>query len=183
MQALAAVDYVVTACPTCAVGLKQDSVDLLRGTEFETEAALLASRVRDFTQFIIDDLKGLDLLAAASQKTASTRVTYHDPCHLKRGMGISDQPRTALRVAGLEVVEMQESDVCCGFAGSYSFSFPDIAESILRRKVNNIRSVDAGVVATDCPGCILQIRGGVEKHKCPVAVKHTAQLLAERLPK
>jgi Fe-S oxidoreductase len=84
--------------------------------------------------------------------------------------------------SGRELVEMAHSDRCCGFGGSYSFtSHPDIAKHILNDKVNDIEATGASCVAMDCPGCIMQIRGGLEKQEKPVRAKHTIELLAENL--
>jgi len=107
-------------------------------------------------------------------------VTYHDPCHLKRGIGVSSEPRELLTAAGFNLREMAESDTCCGFAGTYSFKYPDISASVLARKLDHIASSDATVVATDCPGCILQIAGGLHRAGSRIRVRHTAELL--RMP-
>ncbi len=79
---------------------------------------------------------------------------------------------------------MVDSDVCCGFAGSYSFFYPEISESILKRKIENIQSAagnGATIVATDCPGCILQLRGGLDKAGAGSQVRHTAEIVWEKL--
>jgi L-lactate dehydrogenase complex protein LldF len=180
VKALRDVDYVITACPTCAVGLKEDTARLLEGTELHEEALSLADKVKDFNDYLINILHAKEKLAELIGKTPG-KVTYHDPCHLIRGLGISAEPRANLAVAGLELVEMPESDVCCGFAGSHSFKYPDISESILQRKIANVKSVEPDIVATDCPGCILHIRGGMTTYDCPAQVKHTAEILAERM--
>jgi iron-sulfur cluster protein len=183
VAALRDADYIITACPTCAVGLKEDTARLLQGTPHHADAIALGDKVRDFNDFLINVLHAGAKLSKLMDKPGSdsARVTYHDPCHLKRGLGITDEPRTNLTVTGLELVEMPESDVCCGFAGSHSFKYPDISESILQRKIANVKSVAPDIVATDCPGCILHLRGGMKTYDCPSQVKHTAEILAERL--
>jgi len=162
--------YVVTVCPTCAVVLAEEFPRLLRGTDWEDRAAALAARVRDFSDFAANVLR-----VRPSAKAA--RLTYHDPCHQVRGIGGGEAPRKLLAAAGLELVEMPESDVCCGFAGSYSIKLPDVSASILARKIRNIDSVEPEIVVTDCPGCIMQIRGGLEKRGSRVRVCHTAEVL------
>ena len=105
-------------------------------------------------------------------------VTYHDSCHLKRTLHVSEEPRALLRKVGHEVVEMKESDTCCGMGGSYSLKFPEISKPILQKKLANIRDTKASAAVMDCPGCVMQIRGGFDKSKEPVEVQHIARLLA-----
>ncbi|MDO8589198.1 MAG: LUD domain-containing protein [Armatimonadota bacterium] len=181
VAALADADYVITACPTCAVALREDMTRLVKGTEFEEQSRAIAAKVKDFNEFLLNVLQAGEGISALIASEEKARVTYHDPCHLKRGLGISAEPRSMLQLAGLDLVEMPESDVCCGFAGSYSFKYPDISESILRRKIENVRSVEPQIVATDCPGCVFHLRGGMATYSCPAQVKHTAEIIAERL--
>jgi Fe-S oxidoreductase len=109
------------------------------------------------------------------------KLTIHDSCHLKRTLHASEPPRELLRKAGHEVVEMYEADMCCGMGGSYSLKLPEISAPILERKLKNIEQTETPVVAMDCPGCLLQIRGGLDKAGSPVTAKHTAELLADDL--
>ncbi|NIQ99728.1 MAG: (Fe-S)-binding protein, partial [Gemmatimonadales bacterium] len=74
------------------------------------------------------------------------RITYHDPCHAMHGLGISGEPRKLLELAGYEVVEMPDADACCGFAGSYAVTYPEISESVLKRKLESILSAGASLV-------------------------------------
>ena len=110
------------------------------------------------------------------------KLTYHDSCHLKRTLHVSKEPRELLTKAGHEVVEMFESDMCCGMGGTYSIKFPEISAPILKRKLENIQKTGAGLVAMDCPGCVMQMRGGLDKEKSPLKVKHIAELLAAETP-
>jgi Fe-S oxidoreductase len=110
-----------------------------------------------------------------------SKVTYHDSCHLKRTIHASEAPRQLLKLAGCEIHEMAESDVCCGMGGSYSLKLPAVSRAVLQRKLTNIRATGASEVSADCPGCVLQIRGGCDAGGLGVAVKHTAERLAERL--
>jgi iron-sulfur cluster protein len=165
-------EHIVTVCPTCAVAIAHEFPKLLSGMEWEGRALAIAAKVRDFSDFALNVLN----IGPTSSKT---RVTYHDPCHQARGIGGSKSPRALLAQAGMELVEMPESDVCCGFAGSYSMKLPEVSESILARKLTNIESVEPEFVVTDCPGCIMQIRGGLEKRGSEIRVCHMAELLCE----
>jgi iron-sulfur cluster protein len=174
--------YLVSACPTCTVALKHEFAATLRAEGREVEAAraeLLAARVVDFSSLVkqLVDQGRLTLKQGADLGS----VTYHDSCHLKRTLGVRDQPRDLLRLAGHEVKEMFESDMCCGMGGSYSMKFPEISRPILARKLENIRKTGATLVAMDCPGCVMQIRGGFDKQADPVPVRHVVELIAERL--
>ena len=75
---------------------------------------------------------------------------------------------------------MEESDVCCGFGGTYSIKLPEVAAPILAKKISHIQDTGASVVAVDCPGCLMQIRGGMDAHGLPTEVKHTAVIIAEK---
>ena len=186
VEALSSVnaEVVISACPTCTVAIKHDFVKALQDDpEWGPKASALADKVRDFSHFILE--KGLtNRTNQSNQAFLTTKVTYHDSCHLKRTLGISREPRTLLKtVPGLELVEMSESDMCCGMGGSYSLKFPELSAPILERKLKHIRESEAQVVAMDCPGCLMQISGGLDKQGRRVEVKHTAQILAEMLAK
>ena len=100
---------------------------------------------------------------------------------LPLGCSKDGEPRDLLKRSGYELVEMYESDMCCGMGGSYSLKLPEISAPILQRKLANIKGTGASLVAMDCPGCVMQIKGGLDKEGSPVRVKHTVELLAERL--
>ena len=171
-------DLVVTACPTCYEALVQSFVELLQDDEaWAARARALAERTRDFSQLMAELLPEGQIQAEADAPC----ITYHDPCHLKRGAGIWRQPRQVLTQRGFRLTEMEDSDRCCGFAGSFSLSFPQISRRILERKLANIEETQADLVATDCPGCIMQIRGGLTKSGSRIKVCHTAELLAQSL--
>jgi len=107
--------------------------------------------------------------------------TYHDSCHLKRTLRGSEAPRELLQKAGYQLAEMAECDMCCGMGGSYSLKLPEISAPILERKLQNIKATKAPLTVMDCPGCVMQIRGGFDKEGAAVQVEHTAQRLADRL--
>lgn len=108
-------------------------------------------------------------------------ITYHDSCHLKRTMHAEQAPRQLLEKSGYQLTEMFECDVCCGMGGSYSLKLPEISAPMLKRKLTNIKNTGAPVVAMDCPGCVMQIRGGMDQDGAPVRVRHTVEILAEQL--
>ena len=131
----------------------------------------------DFATFARDILK----LAPADFTGPATKTALHAPCHLCRGLGVTEAPRALLGEAGLEYVPATEEDVCCGFGGTFSVKFPELSRELLGKKLANLKATGATAMATDCPGCIMQIRGGFEAEKTPFEVRHVAEYLAERL--
>ena len=173
-------DFVVTTCPTCTMALQRDFKELLRDhPRWAEKAERLAAITLDISRFIVEKCDGGQLLNGLA---SPEKVTYHDSCHLKRGAGVWREPRQLLTGSGFELVEMAHADRCCGFGGSYSFtSHPDIARNILGDKVADIDRSGATCVAMDCPGCLMQIHGGLDKQEKPVRAAHTISLLAEGL--
>ena len=174
------VDYVVTACPTCTHALIDSYKELLQDdSALVVRAEELSRKSRDFSKLLFD-LGGL----TTGGDGELLKVTYHDSCHLKRKRGVSAEPRKLLsNTLGVELVEMNESDRCCGFAGSYSIKFPELSGPILERKLGNIEATGAEVVVVDCPGCLMQISGGLDKQNPGIRVIHTAELLLEKRKK
>ncbi len=182
LEANAEVRWVVSACPTCTVALRGEFAASLRSEGDEAGAARadqLAAKVIDFSTLV------QQLVAAGRLELPPAGwpgpVTYHDSCHLKRTLRAERAPRALLARAGVEVKEMSESDVCCGMGGSYSMKLPEISAPMLARKLRCIAETGAATVATDCPGCVLQLRGGLDQAGSPVDVRHTAELLADAL--
>jgi L-lactate dehydrogenase complex protein LldF len=174
------VTYVVSACPTCTVALKQDfakTFESLGMRENIPRAEALAAKVVDFSTLVKRLVDEGRLTIPEGQHLE--KITYHDSCHLKKTLKVSEAPRELLRKAGYELTEMYEADMCCGMGGSYSLKLPEISAPILQRKLVNIEKTGASVAAMDCPGCAMQIRGGIDKSELTVKVKHTAELLAD----
>ncbi|ORJ56049.1 L-lactate dehydrogenase (quinone) large subunit LdhH [Geothermobacter hydrogeniphilus] len=173
-------DFIVTTCPTCTMALQRDFVDQLKDNPaWAARAEDLAAKTIDVARLIHQYLDAKELLGEAAEK-----VTYHDSCHLKRGAGVWREPRALLEQSGRELVEMAHADRCCGFGGSYSFSsHPEIARTILDDKLRDIEQSGATCVAMDCPGCLLQIAGGLDNRRSKVRARHTIELLAESVAK
>jgi len=167
-------DYIVTVCPGCAVMLQKEYPRLLANEPgWKQRADAMACKVRDFSQLILE-------LSPSSGKKAprSVRVTYHDPCYLRRGMGICQEPRQLLEREGFEVVEMEDSEACCGFGGRTVLEYPELSNSVLQRKLDKIQAAGVDLVVTNCVPCVLQLRGGLDKRKGKTKVMHSAELLA-----
>jgi L-lactate dehydrogenase complex protein LldF len=176
------VKYVVSACPTCTVALKHDFIstfESLGEQDALPRARQLAEKAIDFStlvKMLVDEGR-----LTLKQDQQLGKVTYHDSCHLKRTLHAEQPPRKLLTQAGYAIAEMYEADMCCGMGGSYALKLPEISAPILERKLKNIRETGAGTVAMDCPGCLMQIRGGLNKQGSSMAVEHTARLLAKQV--
>jgi glycolate oxidase iron-sulfur subunit len=109
-----------------------------------------------------------------------TVVTYHESCHLSHGQKVVSQPRELLRaIPGLKLVELPEANWCCGSAGIYNLTQPEMAGQLLERKLAHIRATDATIVATANPGCLLQLVNGVKQRGMKLRIAHPITLLAE----
>lgn len=174
--------YVISACPTCTVALAHEFISTFESvgqTEWLPKAKELAAKTVDFSTLVTKLVDEGRLSLKEGQKLGA--ITYHDSCHLKRTLKVSEQPRELLGKAGYEVTEMFECDTCCGMGGSYSLKLPEISGPILQRKLKNIKETGAPTVAMDCPGCVMQIRGGLDQDGAKVEVRHTAELLADQV--
>jgi Fe-S oxidoreductase len=162
------------------MALQRDFVEHLRDNPvWAARAERLAEITVDAAGFIVNQLGAADQFTETAQRQ---KVTYHDSCHLKRGAGVWKEPRRLIESSGHQLVEMDHADRCCGFGGSYSLtSHPNISKMILRDKLTDIANSGADCVAMDCPGCMMQIRGGLEKDDATVQVRHTIELLAATL--
>ena len=170
-------DYIVSACPSCTHQLKSYPNYFEEGSEMWKRAKVLADKTFDFCKLFYD-LGGLKETGDGKEM----KVTYHDSCHLCRSLRVTEEQRALLKATkGVELVEMEDHDNCCGFGGSYSVLYPEISAPILAKKIENIRKTGADVVALDCPGCLMQIRGGLDARGLDnIKVKHTAEILAEK---
>ncbi len=166
--------HIVTGCPTCAVMLKEHYRKILEGTELEERAKAMAAKVYDFAGLV--EALGIELEAGAGGT-----ATYHDPCHQVRGTRTSAASRKLLAECGMDTVEMTDCDECCGFAGSYSLKQSEISDAILSRKLDHAIATGADCVVTDCPGCIMQIGGGLAKRGCKTPVRHSAEIAADSI--
>lgn len=171
-------DYILTLCASCASHLKHGYPDILADDPaLSVKARQFADRVIDFSSFAHDVLKvSTDEFRGDGKKT-----TYHSPCHLCRGMHVTEAPRALMGIAGLDYAPCEEEDVCCGFGGTYSMKFPELSAELLKKKLANVEKTGAELLLTDCPGCIMQLRGGLEAKGSSIRVAHVAEALAERL--
>jgi glycolate oxidase iron-sulfur subunit len=165
-------EHVIVNTSGCGAHMKAFGTLLANEPAWRDRAAAFAARVRDVSEY----------LAAAPLRgplgPLPRRVTYHDPCHVAHGQKIRREPRALLaQVPGLEVVELHEADWCCGSAGTYNLTQPEMAARLQQRKVDNILATKADTVVTANPGCIIQIAQGLAARRAPVEVLHIVDLL------
>ena len=174
------VDYILCICPTCTMAVKRDFVERLADhPQWSTKAMALSGKTMDASAFLENILGASEKLKAMRSGKA---VTYHDSCHLKRGSNVWKEPRALLVASGHNIEEMKNSDRCCGFGGTYSFlSHPQISKQITKDKVATIENTGVKIVATDCPGCMIMLKGAVGKVDETIRCVHTMELLAESL--
>jgi len=169
-----AADAVIVNAAGCGAAMKEYGWLLKDDPKWSARASAFAMKVKDATEFLGD------LGMSEPPGTLYGRVTWDDPCHLLHGQKIRAQPRALLgAIPGLEVVLLEEADWCCGSAGTYNVTQPDLARSILERKVANIVRTGADTVVTANPGCLMQIQSGLRQAGSDVRVVHLLDLLDE----
>lgn len=173
-------DVILAACPTCTETWQDAYVSLFTDEpEWQERAAKLAAKFREFTSFVAEEYEKAGRLG---KTVGGQKITYHDSCHMKRGLDIFTQPRQLLESApGYELVEMKDCDKCCGMAGAFGVKHSELSMPILKQKVDNIRDTKATIVAVACPACMMQIKGGLDKQAEGIQVKHVADILAESI--
>ena len=176
-------DYIVTGAASCAIMMLHDYGHLLQDEpDWANRAIKLAIRVMDFNTFM-DRVAKLEAgsLAAPQHQHPAASVTYHNFCQSGNVLGLSEEPRRLIRALGVELKEMEESNVCCGFGGASSADYPEVSERILERKFGNVEQSGANTIVTDNPGCIMHMRGGADAQGKPFKVLHIAELVAEQM--
>jgi glycolate oxidase iron-sulfur subunit len=159
-------DWVVTNAAGCGSAMKEYGYWL----PDDPRVGALAAKTRDVSEILADTALPLGPLPGVA--------AYHDPCHLAHGQKVRREPRALLaRIPELRLVELADSDVCCGSAGVYNLLEPDLAERLLSRKVETIAASGAGFLVTGNPGCLLQIAKGCRARRLAVEVVHPIELL------
>jgi glycolate oxidase iron-sulfur subunit len=167
-------DAVITNAAGCGTHLKNYGHLLQDDPAFMERAMKWSAKVRDIHEWLVEI--GIRAPAASIPQT----VTYHEACHLCHGQKITREPRQVLKaIPGLELVELPESNWCCGSAGIYNLIQPEMSQTLLRRKMANIATTAAQVVASANPGCSVQLQTGVRELNLKLKIAHPISLLAE----
>jgi glycolate oxidase iron-sulfur subunit len=178
VKAFKDLDYIITDCATCASAMK-DYVKFLADTdERKRDYQAYAGKIKDITEFLVDTAKLPPSAYHTAPEFKGKTVTWHEPCHLGRYLGVKTQPRQILKsLRDIKFVEMADPDSCCGMAGTFSINFYELSQKIAAKKVEGIKSTGADIVTTDCPGCEVQLIDSLTRASLPVQVKHIMELL------
>jgi len=177
VRAFRDVDYIITDCATCASAMK-DYVKYLADTpEKIREYTEYSEKIKDITEFLVDNLNLPPSAYKVAEEFNGKKVTWHEPCHLGRYLGVKEQPRKILKsLPDIEYIEMPDADRCCGMAGTFSVNFYDLSQKIADKKTDSIDSTRADIVVTDCPGCQIQLIDGITRKQMPQKVLHIMDL-------
>jgi L-lactate dehydrogenase complex protein LldE len=175
MTAFEPYDYVVAPSGSCAGMLKTHYPELFAGDAvWERRAARFCAKTHELISFLTDVMKVTRVAA-----TFEGSVTYHDSCSGLRELGIRAQPRRLLAsVQGLALKEMHDSDVCCGFGGTFCVKYPDISNTIVTKKAEHVAATGADTLLAGDLGCLMNMAGKLQRLGKPVKVRHVAEVLA-----
>lgn len=163
-------EYIVTDCGGCGAELKKYGHHL----GDEKRAVEFSAKVRDISQILVQRSDELQ----RRLKPLTLKVTYHDPCHIAHCQGIRQEPRQLIRmIPGIDFRELAEADACCGSAGTYNIEKPEMSDRVLQRKIDNICRTGADYLVTSNPGCLLQLKKGLETGQPNIKVLHITELL------
>ena len=173
IQAFEKSEYVVTPSGSCASMFHEYKMLFEHEPEWRERAVVLAEKTYEFSQFIVDVLKVEDVGA-----TYPAKATYHPSCHMTRLLGVKDAPMKLLHhVKQLELVPLRNSYDCCGFGGTFSVKMSSISEQMVSEKIRHIEDTEAQVLIGADNGCLMNIRGRVNRLGKPIEVKHIAEIL------
>jgi L-lactate dehydrogenase complex protein LldE len=169
-------DYVVAPSGSCAGMIKLHYPELfMDDPNWAPRANELAARTFELTSFLVD-VMGVKSVSARFEGA----VTYHDSCSGLRELGVKRQPRLLLAsIPGLEIVEMADSEVCCGFGGTFAVKYADISNAIVSEKTRNIAETGAPMVLAGDLGCLMNMAGKLSREGRAVEARHVAEVLAD----
>jgi L-lactate dehydrogenase complex protein LldE len=170
-------EYLVAPSGSCTSMVRVFYPELFEGDpEWHERAVSLASRTYEFTEFLVNVLKVEDVGAAFEGK-----VALHQSCHLLRELNVKTEPQSLLRaVKGIELVDLERAETCCGFGGLFSIKYPHISGGILQDKIDSVKKSGADVVVASDVGCLMHIAGGLSRQSCAATTMHIAELLAKK---
>lgn len=170
-------EYVVAPSGSCSTMIRVFYPELFaRDATRLAKARQLGSKLYEFSEFLVKVL-GVEDVGATFRR----RVAYHDSCHLLRELGISEEPRRLLRaVRGLDLVEMQDNKLCCGFGGTFSVKFPEVSAAMGQDKLQAAASAGAEVLVANDSGCLMHLAGLIHRQGLPLKTMHLAEILAQQ---
>jgi glycolate oxidase iron-sulfur subunit len=173
-------DAIITNAGGCGSHLKHFSKLLADDPSYHARAKLWDRKVKDIHEWLMEIGGHKPDVSPLTSHLSPLTVTYHESCHLCHGQKITSQPRELLRaISNLKLIELSEANWCCGSAGVYNLTHPEMAGELLERKLKHIQSSGAEIVATGNPGCLLQLINGAKQRGMKLRVVHPITLLAE----
>jgi len=157
------------------------TIDAAEWGQQDPELVGIAGRMRDSTRFVLELLEEERLPLPSGEGGGGSRVAYHDSCQSLRQLGLKAEPRRVLQLAGYEVVDIPDVANCCGFGGTFSVDWPQVADRLAQWKLDAVAKTGATVVASDNPGCLMHIRDAARRRGLDLRVAHVLELVAERL--
>ena len=171
---------IVAFCSSCSSHLKK-YYELFEDKEWRCRARAFSQRVKDFSEFLVET--GFQTRSEGKPIRSCSRLTFHDPCHLRLKQGIFAQPRYLLQsLKGVEFIDTGEENLCCGSGGSFNLSHYGVSLNIFKRRLKSIEQAGVDTVVTSCMGCLLQFLDGLYQEGKNIRVKHLAEILAEASP-
>ena len=170
-------EYVVAPSGSCTTMVRVFYPELFADDPARRrQAEDLRGRIFEFSEFLVKVLQVEDVGASFHR-----RVTYHDSCHLLRELGIESEPRKLIRaVRGLELVEMQDNKVCCGFGGTFAVNFPEVSVAMAEDKLRAAAESGAEIILANDSGCLMHLAGAIHRRGLPLRTMHLAELLAKQ---
>ena len=168
-------DYVVAPSGSCAGMIKAHYTDLLKADPvWSKRAQVLAAKTYELVSFLVD-VRGMTAVDAE----VDVRATYHDSCSGLRELKIKSQPRVLLAsVKGLDLLEMEDNEVCCGFGGTFSIKYPDISNAMVQKKTDAVSATKPDLLLAGDLGCLLNMAGKLKRQGSSIQVRHIAEVLA-----
>ena len=168
------VDAVIVASAGCGARMKEYGHLLESDPDYAERASKFSGTVKDIHEFLVD----LPFIPPTARN--DRRVTYQDSCHLANAQRVTDAPRAILKaIPGVELVEMERSNVCCGAGGTYTITEREFSLRVLDSKMRNVGKTEADVLATANPGCVLQLQYGAQRYGPPIEIAYVTDLLDE----
>ena len=169
-------DTIIVNSAGCGSSMKEYVKLLSDDPLYREKAKIFSSKTKDIMEFLYD----IGLQSGLSE--INKKVTYQDACHLAHGQRITSQPRELIKqIPGIQFDELSESDMCCGSAGIYNLVQPEMSEKLLKRKVLNIKEIKPDLLVAGNPGCLLQIKSGLNKEGINIETAHPIELIDEAL--
>lgn len=167
-------EYIVTSCGSCGMTISQEWSGLLGFSEAEP----IGRKILDIADFVTKYADDTNIRSIQDDQI----ITYHDPCHLRRGMGVYEMPRQLLQsIYGYNFVEMDQADWCCGGGGTFCVYQPELSQTVAETKMQSLAQSGAGLVATGCSACVIQLRDSILHRKMQQKAAHTVLLIDQGL--